>query len=202
MGEIGHSSNALKQSFQGYGVQKVISDLLFSVFPNDSFKEHLTLFKKAITQPINLREFIFELGKQIGLGATSHVAIVARELLSLPNFPMFTRDYIKRCCDLVELATKLQLASQLHIDVGHKPLGGVVKILHDSRYGNLVPKNLIHNLDSFNRKIYCPAKHEVLEDEGKHMYSVSDAIAVTFISMKLCQQIQDLCYEIQRGKRF
>ena len=103
----------LRRSVQAYGVQKDIVNILFSVFPNDSFKEHLSTFKKAVNQPSNMSEFIFKLGIQLGLGVTSHIATAAREFLLLPNFPMFTRDYMKRCCDLVEHAIKLFTARQI-----------------------------------------------------------------------------------------
>ena len=99
---------------------------------------------------------------------------------------------MRRCCDLVEIAIKFLLAPKLRINVGHKPLGGVVKILRNERYDKLVPKQLIYGLDTFNAKIYCPVKHEVLGKNGKPQCSVADAIALTFICMKLSQKIQSL----------
>ena len=168
-----------------------MADLLFSVFPNNSFRGCLETFRKAIDQPSDLSESLLELGLQLGLGATSHIMITAREFLSLSNFHMFTRDYIKRCCDLVEHTVKLLLAPKLQINVGHKSLGGIIKILRNPRYNNMIPRDLIYNLDSFNATIYCPAKHEVPEKEEEHMYSVADAVVVTFIALKLCQKIQN-----------
>jgi len=198
----------LRRSVQVYNVQKDIADVLFQVFPNDSFKQHFGIFEKAVNQPSWLSRYIIELENQLNLGLTSHVAIVARELLSLQNFQMFTREYMKRCCVLVEIMTKKLMAPQLQINVGRKSLGGVVKIFRNPIYDNLIPRSLVYNLDLFNAKIYCPVKHEVLDNKEAHMFSVSDAIATTFMSIKLCQQIQELIYklrgentELKQGKR-
>ena len=180
----------LRHSLQECGVKKVLIDLLFSVFPGDSFKKYIDTFRDSIEQPSKMIS-ITELGIQLGERVTSHIMVIAREFLSLPNFPMFTRDYMKRCCDLVEYTVKFRLAPKLGIDVGRKPLGTVVKILGEPRYENVIPKSLLYNLDSFNEAIYCPVKHEVSEKEEGHMYSVADALALTFVSIRLCQQIRD-----------
>lgn len=187
----------LKRSVEACNVQKGIAEILFQVFPKDSFEQHFDVFKRAVDQPSHLRASIIELEMQLNIGPTSHVAIVALELLSLQNFQMFTRDYMKRCCDLVEIVVKRLLAPELRISVGRKSLGGVVKILRDPTYDNIIPRDLAYNLDLFNAKIYCPVKHEVLDNKEAHMFSVSDAIAVTFICIKLCQQIQKLIYELR-----
>lgn len=187
----------LRQSVQAYGIQKEIVDILFLVFPNDSFKEHSGLFKEAINQPSSMGTLIHKLEMQLGLGVTSHVAIAARELLSLQNFPMFTRDYVRRCCNLVEHTMKFLLLPKLRINARRKSLGALVKILRDPRYHQIVPRGLINNLDLFDEFIYRPAKHEVLENAEKHMFSVSDAITITFISIKLCHEIQNF-YHAQR----
>lgn len=187
----------LKRSVQAFGVQKDIANILFQVFPKGSFRQHFGIFEKAVNQPSSLSRYITELEIQLDLGITSHIAIVARELLALQNFPTFTRDYMKRCCDLVETVTKVPLASQLKIDAGHKPLGGIIKIMRNPKYSDIIPRNLLYSLDAFNAKIYCPVKHDVLDNKDAHMFSVSDAIATTFISVRLCQQIQELVFRLR-----
>jgi hypothetical protein len=177
---------------QSHGVQRDIVDLLFSVYPGDSFSEYFSIFAKALNQPSNLKDLIENLRVQLNMSVTSHIMIAARGLLFAKNFSMFTRDYVRRCCDLVEYITKFLLAPQLGVNVGRKPLGGIIKALKKSKYADLIPKDLIHNLDSFNKIIYCPAKHEVSENEEKHKYNIVDAVAITFISMKLSKQLYDL----------
>jgi len=58
-----------------YDLQKGIIDLLLSVFPDDSFKEHIDTFDKAINRPANMRRFLVELGSQLDLGVTNHIMI-------------------------------------------------------------------------------------------------------------------------------
>ena len=181
----------LWSSIQECGVKKVIIGLLLSVFPDDSFKEYIDLFRDSIKEPSKMIS-ITELGIQLGEGATSHLMVIAREFLSLPNFSMFTRDYMKRCCDLVEYTVKFHLAPKLGIKIERKPLGVAIKTLSKPKYDKIIAKNLLYNLDLFNKAIYCPVKHEVSGKEGEHMYNIADALATTFISIRLCQQIREL----------
>jgi len=188
------STETMRRFMLSCGVQKGIVYLLFSVFPDNTFEENLPVFREAVRQPSKMRKQIHEIGVQLGLGVTSHIMITAREFLPLSNFGLFTRDYIRRCCDLVEQITKRLLAPKFGITLEHKPLGSVIEALRKTpkRGDQLVPKSLVHNLSLFNKVVYCPAKHDVLEKEEEHMYSVADAVAVTFISLKLCQRIHDL----------
>jgi hypothetical protein len=95
------------------------------------------------------------------LGATSHVAIRARAFLDLPQFHLFTRDYVRRCCDFVEHMTKDVLAERLGLDVHGRPLGAVVSRLGQLREAaDLLPSRLVGGLREFNRVVYNPAKHE------------------------------------------
>jgi hypothetical protein len=172
------------------GVNEKISNLVLSVFPQDSFKEHYTLFTKAIENPSNLRNVIIEFEAQLGLGLTSHIAIVAREMLDLTNFSVFTRDYIKRCGDLVEHFLKVRLIEQFNLPILNKSLGSVVYALRKNRTDAL-PLKLLDNLRLFDLVIYRPAKHS-FDDSGRPLFSIQDAVAVTFVSIRLCQQMEQV----------
>jgi len=48
-----HKSYDLVRSFQAYGIQKSILELLFFVFPNKSFERHFDTFKEAVNDAIS-----------------------------------------------------------------------------------------------------------------------------------------------------
>jgi hypothetical protein len=154
-------------------------------------------FTLAVEDPSSFGKFIEELRTQFGLGVTGHVMIAVREFLSLSNFSMFTRDYVRRCCDLVEYFVKSRLACRAGVRIQHKPLGTVLKMLR--RRMNGIPAELLDNLEAFNSKIYCPAKHDFSQKENEYKYNVPDAIAITFISIWLCKEIDQLCRRIPFG---
>ncbi len=171
-------------------VKKEIIDLLLLLFPSGSFIEYLSFFKEAVEKPATLRKVVTQFEIESGIGVVSHIAIVARELLSFNNFQMFTRDYIRRCGDLVELFVKTRFVSKLPLCSPNKSLGANVRIMQ-KQYNNLIPKELLDTLCSFDNSIYRRAKHEFIGKETK-LFNVSDAVAVTFIVLRLCQKIEDI----------
>lgn len=181
------ADNEIKDSLNKYGVNRDIATLLTSLFPAGSFKRHLPLFIEAIEKPANLKDAITRFEIELGLGITSHIAIVARELLSLSNFSMFTRDYIKRCGDLVEYFVKTRLLCELPACKPNRSLGSIIYTLK-SKYSAQVPKELLDALKSFDILVYRPAKH-TFDSSGKPLFALPDAVAVTFISIRLCQQV-------------
>jgi hypothetical protein len=179
------------------GVAEKIAQLLFQIFPDGSFAPHFPLLRKAVEEPTLLRTTINDFQIQMGLGVTSHIAVAARNLLDLADFPTFTRDYVRRCCDLVEFFVKNRLLRQAGVNIEHrmhqKPLGAIVS---EFRRKHLLHANfsseLLDKLEAFNMNVYRQAKHEYL-DSGETLFSVSDAVAVTFISIRLCYNIQEFC---------
>lgn len=187
----------LREYVRSHNVQSNVVDLLFSVYSGNSFSEYLSIFEKAVSQPSNLKDLIENLRVQFNLKLTSHIMIIMREFLLQSNFSVFTRDYVKRCCELVEYITKYLLAPKLGINVGHKPLGSVINELKKPKYAELISRDLINNLESFNRLIFCPAKHEAMESDEEHKYSQADAVVITFIAIKLAKQLYDLQRELK-----
>lgn len=184
------SNNKIRHFLENCKVKKEIIDLLLSIFPSDSLTEYLPILKEAMDKPAALKNMVMQFEMMSGIGATSHIAIVARELLSFDNFHMFTRDYIRRCGDLVELFVKTLLVNKLPLCSPKKSLGANVRIMQ-KRYNNLIPKELLDALYSFDSSIYRRAKHEFVGKETK-LYNVADAVAVTFIALRLCQKIEDI----------
>lgn len=187
---IPSANDEIRNSLEEYGVRKEIAELLTSLFPAGSFNTHFPLFREAVEKPARLKSTITEFEIQLGLSVTSHIAIVARELLGLSNFSMFTRDYVKRCGDLVELFVKTRLLRKLPSYKLNRSLGSIVHTMK-SRYGNTIPKDLLDALMSFDVLVYRPAKHR-FDDSGKPLFGIPDAVAVTFMSIRLCQQIEQL----------
>ena len=143
------------------GVCKRICDVLIASFPEDEFTKHLGLFKDALNQPNSLQLFISELQKQLNTGATSHTAHAMYRFLAMDNnFDVFTRDYVRRCCDMVEYITKRKVAFRFDIEhqVEKLPLGGVIRAF--SKYSMQFPDGLLDALAQFNMAIYRPAKHD------------------------------------------
>jgi len=102
---------------------------------------------------------------------------------------MFTRDYIKRCGDLVELFVKVRLVNKLPLCKLNKSLGANVHVMQ-KQYSSIIPKELLDTLHSFDGLIYRPAKHEFVSKEIK-LFNVPDAVTVTFIALRLCQKIEE-----------
>lgn len=180
--------NDIRISLEGCGVKKEIVNLLLSVFPSASFKQYYPLFIEAMEKPASLRNTITEFEIQLGLGVTSHIAIVVRELLGLSNFSLFTRDYVKRCGDLVEYFVKTRILEKLPCSKLNKSLGNIIHTLR-KRYNNKIPLELLNTLKLFDVLVYRPAKHK-FDNLGRPLFGVQDAIAVTFISIRLCQLIE------------
>jgi hypothetical protein len=173
------------------GVRKEISDVLFAVFPNEEFAVFYGSFKDALARPDSLEPFISELQRKFNLGVTGHIMIAVRRFLTLKDFEVFTRDYVRRCCDMVEYFTKSRIAQNWEPVVTKKPLGAVIQVLQKNGYSRRFPDCFLDTLALFNKTIYCPAKHEMSTKEDERMYSVADAIAITFITVRLCQQLDD-----------
>lgn len=182
---------SLHRLVQELGVHKEISDVLFVVFPNEEFAAYYDLFKNALAHPDSLRPFISGLQQQFNLGVTGHIMIAVRRFLALKDFEVFTRDYVRRCCDMVEYFTKSRIALHWEPVVSKKPLGAVIQTLQRNGYSRRFSDGFLDTLALFNKAIYCPAKHEMVPKEDERMYSVADAIAITFITVRLCQQLDD-----------
>jgi hypothetical protein len=179
------------------GVAERIVELLFLIFPDGSFEPYFPLLRKAVEEPTLLRKTINHFQIQMGLGVTSHIAIAARNLLDLADFPKFTRDYVRRCCDLVEFFVKNRLLQQAGIKMERymhrKPLGSIVSELRNKHLLHTDgSSDLLDKLQIFNMAVYTQAKHEYL-DSGSTLFRVSDAVAVTFISIRLCHNIEEFC---------
>jgi hypothetical protein len=191
------STPEMEKTLERLGVTERIAKLLFRIFPDGSFEPYFPLLRKAIEEPTLLRRTIDDFQIQMGLGVTSHIATRARDMLGSADFSKFTRDYVRRCCDLVEFFVKNRLLRQAGMNVERrmhqKSLGAIV---HEFRNRNLLhidlSSDLFDKLEAFDRTVYRKAKHEYL-DSGETLFSVSDAVAVTFISIKLCDIIQMFC---------
>ena len=129
-------------------------------------------------------KLVNELGIVANVGLTSHTIVRLRSFIDAENFGGFTRDYIRRCCDLIEYLVKSPLASRCDTFVKGKPLGAAVSVLERSG----LSKDLVEKLQAFNMRIYRPAKHMVPQ-EDRHMYSIADAVAVTFVCIDLARDI-------------
>lgn len=183
----------LAKSVQELGVCEQISDVLFAAFPDNEFAEHFELFSDAVNQPDNLKPFISELQKQLNTGAFSHTTSAMYHFLAMDNnFDVFTRDYVRRCCDMVEYIAKRKVLGRLNLDsrFEEKSLGIVISEFKNKR-SRQFPDGLLEALSQFNRAIYCPAKHDSVSKVDERMFSVADAIAITFIVVKLCQRLDD-----------
>ena len=173
------------------GVQNQVSGVLFAIFPGNEFVQHLTLFTDAVSRPISLKPFITALRKQLNAGACSHTAFAMCRFLDMDSsFEIFTRDYIRRCCDMVEFMTKCYAGHRLGLEseAKKKPLGSVINLYRKKASGRF-PDILLDNLTNFNTAIYCRAKHDSVSEENERMFSIADAVAVTFIAVRLCQQL-------------
>lgn len=172
-------------SLREYRIQEAIIDVLIDVCPKESLNRCVSILPSATSQISSVEQLVNELGIVANVGLTSHTMIQMRSFLRLgDDFRDFTRDYIRRCCDLIEHLAKFPLATKYKVDVRNKPLGSVVESLK----GSGLPKDLAEKLTIFNTKVYRPAKHE-MPQEDKHMYSVADAIAVTFACLDLAREI-------------
>ncbi len=178
------------------GVKRHIAEILLSVIPNGSLVQHWATLRAAVRQPSHIARLVDDVGNQLGLAAISHAAMRARAFLDMPQFHLFTRDYVRRCCDLIEHVTRDFLALRLPITITNQPLGEVVRLLRRFE-GGPVPKKLLDDLGQFNKRIYRPAKHERLSEGA--LYNVADAVAITFIAIVLCRDIQETAYQVERA---
>ncbi len=175
------------------GVCKRISQVLFLVFPDSEFANYSELFCDAVNHPNSLKPFISGLQKQLNTGAFSHTTSAMCHFLAMDNnFEVFTRDYVRRCCDMVEYIAKRKVAGRLRLGVEFEkqPLGRVIGEFK-KKHSRQFPDGLLEALTKFNEAVYCPAKHEAVNKEEERKYSIADAIAVTFIAVRLCQQLDD-----------
>jgi hypothetical protein len=177
---------------QQLGVNEQISKVLFVVFPDNEFAQYFDLFEKAVKHPQSLQPFISELRNQFNIGTFCHTMGAINQFLSLENFEVFTRDVVRRCCDIVEWISKRKVAGKLGLrpEIEQKPLGVIIAAFQ-AKYAGRFPDGLLDTLALFNKVIYCPAKHEMVTNEDERKYSVADAIAVTFIAIRLCQRLDD-----------
>ena len=185
----------MTRALEQLGVGKRIVDLIFRTFPNSSFEPFFPLLKKAVQKPTILNSAILEFQTQTGLGVTSHIAIAAREILGSACFPALTRDYVRRCCDLVEFFVKSRLlheaGAEIERKMRQKPLGAIINELRKHCvHASASFSDLLGRLEAFNLNVYCQAKHDYL-NSGDKLFSVPDAIAVTFISIRLCHYIEE-----------
>jgi hypothetical protein len=172
-------------SLREYRIQEAIIDVLIDVCPKESLDRCVSILPSATSQISSLEQLVNELGIVANVGLTSHTMIQMRSFLRLgDDFRNFTRDYIRRCCDLIEHLAKFPLATKYKVDVKNKPLGPAIQALERSG----LPEGLVEKLTVFNAKVYCPAKHE-MPHEDRHMYSVADAVAVTFACLVLAREI-------------
>jgi hypothetical protein len=188
----------MARALEQLGVGKRIVDLIFRTFPNSSFEPFFPLLRKAVQKPTILNSTILEFQTQTGLGVTSHIAIAAREILGSACFPALTRDYVRRCCDLVEFFVKSRLlheaGSEIERKMLQKPLGAIINELGRKHYvhSSASASDLLGKLEAFNLDVYRQAKHDYL-NSGDKLFSVPDAVAVTFISIRLCHYIEEFC---------
>ena|SRR3972149_5517120 len=182
----------LKEVVQKLGVCKQMSDVLFTIFPDNEFAKYFDLFNDAINRPNSLQPFISELKEQLNTGAFSHTTSAINRFLAMDSFEVFTRDYVRRCCDMVEYITKRKVAGRLRLEleIEKQPLGRIIGVFK-KKHSRQFPDGLLEALTEFNKMIYCPAKHETVSKEDERKYSVADAIAITFIAVRLCQQLDD-----------
>jgi hypothetical protein len=190
---MSYKKEPIEGLMQELGASGKICKVLITVFPDNEFAKHFALFKDAVSHPISLKPFISQIQKQLNVGAFSHTTMAMNHFLAMDsNFEVFTRDYVRRCCDMVEYITKRKVAFRLRVAsmTEKQPLGKVITIFN-KECAKQFPSGLLESLTLFNKDIYCPAKHETVSDEESRMFSVADAIAITFIAIRLCQQLDD-----------
>jgi hypothetical protein len=190
---MGSTNQPLVMLVEKLGVQRQINEVLFVVFPGDEFAQHFDLFKNAVNRPNSLQPFISELQKQLNTGAFSHTTGAMYHFLAMDSkFEVFTRDYVRRCCDMVEYIAKRKVLGRLNLEpkFEEKSLGIVISEFKN-KHSRQFPDGLLEALSQFNRAIYCTAKHDSVSKQDERMFSVADAIAITFIVVRLCQRLDD-----------
>jgi len=172
-------------SLREYCMQEAIVNVLIDVCSKESLNRCASILPSATSQISSLEQLVSELGAVPNVGQTSHPIRQMRDFIRLRDrFRDFTRDYIRRCCDLIEDLTKFKLAPVRKVNVKNMPLGPA--ILELKRSG--LSEDLVEKLTVFNTKVYRVAKHE-MPQEDRHMYSVADAVAVTFVCLDLAREI-------------
>src|SRR3989339_1844784 len=111
---MGSKREPLDKLVQELGVNKQVSKVFFVVFPDNEFAQHFDLFKNTVNSPNSLKPFISDLRNQFNIGVFSHTMAAILRFLDLDNFEIFTRDYVRRCCDIVEWITKRKVAGRLN----------------------------------------------------------------------------------------
>jgi len=179
------AEESVRISLREYGLQETIIDVLIGLCLKESLSRRVSILASATSQISGLKQLVNELGIVANVGLTSHTIVQMRGFLDFgDDFRDFTRDYIRRCCDLIEYLAKSPLAAMYKVNVKNKPLGSVILSLK----GSGLPEDLVEKLNVFNTKVYRPAKHEI-PPEDRHMYSVADAVAVTFACLDLAREI-------------
>lgn len=185
---------SVRRSFREYDIREEIVDVLIGVCPQESLTRYLHILPSIMRRISRLKELVNELGITANVGLTSHTIVRLRGFFETEDrFRDYTRDYIRRCCDLIEYLVKTPLATKLEVEVRYRPLGSAVLVLERSD----LPKDLVEKLKAFNSKIYNPAKHEVPQ-EDRGMYSVADAVAVTFACLDLAKEINNYMFGAPR----
>jgi hypothetical protein len=116
--------------------------------------------------------------------------IYCRYFVSNTDLTQTSRDFVRRSCDYVENATKYLLSSlDSEADLKH-PLGNIVNALKKTEYD--VPKQLLEDLEDFNRIVYRVAKHEYDLPQGQHLYTPDEALVIYFTAKKLGSAVRTL----------
>jgi hypothetical protein len=172
-------------SLREYCMQEAIIEVLIDVCPKESLNRCASILPSVTGQIFSLEQLVNELGAVPNVGQTSHPIRQMRDLIHLGDrFRDFTRDYIRRCCDLIEDLTKSKLAPVRKVNVKKLSLGPAIRELERSGLSD----DLVEKLIAFNTKVYTVAKHE-MPREDRHMYSVADAVAVTLVCLDLAREI-------------
>ena len=173
------------RALESLGVQDDVINVALLVFPGDSFEPLIEVVRDAAATPPKTSRILGEVPPMIGVGLTSHTLIRMRQLLSLgpASFPQFTRDYVRRCCDIIEIALKQFALDRSIVSANdRRPLGALISLLEKKKE---LSTSLAKNLKAYNARIYVRAKHEVTRAVGSQMFNVSDAAVITIVAMKL-----------------
>ena len=176
---------SVSRALENLGVQNDVISVVMLVFPGDSFKSLIEVVKDAAATTPRLNRMMGEVPPMIGVSLISHTLRRMRQLLSLgpASFSQFTRDYVRRCCDVVEISLKQYALDRGVVSTKDKrPLGALISLLEKDKQ---LSASLAKNLKAFNTRIYVRAKHEVTRDAGSQMFSASDAAVITIVAMKL-----------------
>lgn len=181
----------IRSSLSKLKVHRQVIDVALIVFPGEAFEPLMDAVRDAATSPPRLGLLLTTIPPRIGVGFTSHTLITMRHMLELGpgSFSRLTRDYVRRCCDVVEISLKARAFSNGFIRQGDKrPLGPIIRLLEEQE---ALPVALIQALSEFNAKIYARAKHEVTRQIVSHKFTTADAAVITVVAMKLSDEIHN-----------